>query len=79
MLLGKLGEQIMLKSHKAFDNIQFIDYEIADGKKYYPLRKERFNNAKKQYEETLEQNDISGIFIRDLILGEVKADDPRLR
>lgn len=79
MLLGKLGEQIMLKSQKAFDNIQFIDYEIADGKKYYPLRKERFNNAKKQYEETLEQNDISGVFIRDLILGEVKADDPRLR
>lgn len=79
MKLGKLGEQIMLKSRKAFENITFTGYEIADGKKYYPLRKSRFNKAKKDFEKSLEAGDISGLFIRDLILEEVKDDDPRLR
>lgn len=79
MKLGKLGEQIMLKSRKAFENITFTGYEIAEGKKYYPLRKSRFNKAKKDFEKSLETGDISDLFIRDLILEEVKADDPRLR
>ncbi len=79
MKLGKLGEQIMLKSQKAFENITFTSYEIAESKKYYPLRKERFNKAKKDFETSLSTGDISGLFIRDLILGEVKQNDPRLR
>ncbi len=79
MKLGKLGEQIMLKSRKAFENITFTGYEIAEGKKYYPLRKSRFYKAKKDFEKSLEAGDISGLFIRDLILEEVKDDDPRLR
>ena len=79
MKLGKLGEQIMLKSQKAFEQITFTGYEIAEGKKYYPLRKNRFNKAKNDFEKSLEAGDISGLFIRDLILEEVKAYDPRLR
>ena len=79
MKLGKLGEQIMLKSERAFEQIAFKGYEIADGKKYYHLRNDRFNKAKEDFEASLETEDISGLFIRDLILGEVKSDDPRLR
>lgn len=37
------------------------------------------DNAKRDYKKSLEDSDISGIFIRDLILDEVKKDDPRLR
>ncbi len=79
MKLGKLGEQIMLKSQKSFEQIKFTGYEIAEGKKYYPLRKERFNKAKNDFAASLATSDISGLFIRDLILGEVKPDDPRLQ
>ena len=79
MKLGKLGEQIVLKSQKAFNQIEFRNYEIAEGKKYYASRMSRMDNAKKDYKKSLEDSDISGIFIRDLILGAVKEDDPRLR
>lgn len=79
MKLGKLGEQIMLKSKKSFENITFTGYEIAEGKMFNPLRKERFNKAKKNFETSLENGDISGLFIRDLILEEVKPNDSRLQ
>ncbi len=79
MKLGKLGEQIVLKSKKAFDLIEFQKYEVAEGKKYYTLRLNRMEKAKSDYKKSLEDSDISGLFIRDLILGDVKDDDPRLR
>ena len=79
MKLGKLGEQIVLKSKKAFDLIEFKNYEIAQGKKYYKLRLNRMEKAKSDYKKSLEEADISGLFIRDLILGDIKNDDPRLR
>ncbi len=79
MKLGKLGEQIMLKSKKSFENITFTGYEIAEGKMFNPLRKERFNKARKNFETSLENGDISGLFIRDFILEEVKPNDSRLQ
>ena len=79
MKLGKLGEQIVLKSKSAFELIKFKNYEIAEGKKYYTLRLNRIEKAKADYKKSLEDSDISGIFIRDLILGDVKYNDPRLR
>ncbi len=78
MKLGKLGEQIVLKSKSVFELIKFKNYEIAEGKKYYTLRLNRIEKAKADYKKSLEDSDISGIFIRDLILGDVKYDDPRL-
>ena len=79
MNLGKLGEQFVLKSKKAFDLLEFKGYEIAEGNKYYALRSKRMEKAKEDYRKNLKNADISGIFIRDLILQEVKNDDPRLR
>ncbi len=79
MKLGKMGEQIVLKSKKAFDLIEFQKYEVAEGKKYYTLRMNRMEKAKADYKKSLEDSDISGLFIRDLILGDVKDNDPCLR
>ena len=79
MKLGKLGEQIVLKRKKAFDLIEFKNYEISEGKKYYKLRLNRMEKAKSDYKKSLEASDISGFFIRDLILGDIKNEDPRLR
>ncbi len=79
MKLGKLGEQVVLKSERSFDKIKFKNYEIAQGNKYCALRLGRMENARADYKKLLEDSDISGLYIRDMILQEVKKDDPRLR
>lgn len=79
MRLGKLGEQFVLKSQEAFEAIQFVSYVAADNTIYYARRKARDDAARAAFFAELERDDMDGIYIRDLIRGEVKADDPRLR
>lgn len=79
MRLGKLGEQFVLKSPKAFEAIRFIDYTVADNAVYYAKRKARDDEARAAYMKELETDDINGIFMRDIIREEIKANDPRLR
>lgn len=79
MRLGKLGEQIVLKSQKAFDAIRFLDYTVADNKIYYYKRKTRDDEARETFQEELKNEDLDGIFMRDIIREEMRNDDPRLR
>lgn len=79
MRLGKLGEQFALKSPKAFEAIRFIGYTVADNTIYYAKRKARDDEARAAYMRELEKDDLDGIFMRDMIREEIKADDPRLR
>lgn len=79
MRLGKLGEQFVLKSPKAFDAIRFLDYTVADNAVYYAKRKVRDDEARAAYAKELEAADIDGIFMRDILREEMKPDDPRLR
>lgn len=79
MRLGKLGEQFVLKSRKAFDTIKFLDYTVADNTEYYFKRKTRDDEARAAYYKELENEDLDGIFMRDIIREEIKPDDPRLR
>ncbi len=79
MRLGKLGEQFVLKSPKAFDAIKFIGYTVADNTVYYAKRKTRDDEARAAYMKELENEDIDGIFMRDIIREEIRQDDPRLR
>lgn len=79
MRLGKLGEQFVLKTSKAFETIKFVSYQVADNTVYYAKRKARDDGARTAYFEELEKEDINGIYMRDMIRGEVKVDDPRLR
>lgn len=79
MRLGKLGHQIVLKSRKSFDVIQFQDYITVDSTKYYIKRKFRDDEARDLYRKSLEKDDINGLYIRDIIREGLKANDPRLR
>lgn len=79
MKLGKLGEQFVLKSEKAFDAIHFLDYTIADNSVYYAKRKARDEQARDAFHKELENDDVNGIYIRDIIREEMKPDDVRLR
>ena len=79
MRLGKLGEQYVLKSEKAFEAIRFVDYTIADNSIYYAKKKARDDEARAAYYKELENDDLNGLFMRDIIREEIKPDDPRLR
>ena len=79
MRLGKLGEQFVLKSPKAFETIKFVSYKSADNTVYYARRKVRDDEARAAFFAELEKEDIDGLYMRDIIREEVKADDPRLR
>lgn len=79
MRLGELGEQFVLKSRKAFEAIKFIGCEMADNTLYYTKRKARDDAARCAYNKELENEDLNGIFMRDIIREEMKPDDVRLR
>lgn len=68
MHLGKLGEQIVLKSHKAFDRIRFIKEksEYADSSIYYTKKQNRDKQARIRYKE-IKTDILSGTFIRDIM------------
>ncbi|MCR4661337.1 MAG: DUF3990 domain-containing protein [Clostridia bacterium] len=77
MKLGKLGEQIVLKSKYAFPKIKFEGFENAEKEKYYVLRKARDDEANQKYLSILaEEKD--GLYIQDIIRGGIKNDDPRI-
>ena len=81
MQLGKLGEQVVLLSERAFEQIEFKGYEIADYREYYYRRLERDRKAKSDY---LNQKRIPGLlrddlFILDIIREDMKNDDKRLQ
>ena len=77
MRLGKLGEQIVLKSQYAFSKLKFEGFDIAEKERYYVLRKSRDDKANKLYWKLLEEND-DGLYIRDIMRGDIKNDDPRI-
>lgn len=79
MRLGKLGEQYVLKSEKAFNQIEFISAELADNTIYYARRKKRDNEARNTFFAELEKDDVNGIYMRDIIKEEMTSEDIRLR
>ena len=80
MHLGKLGQQFVLKSKKAFEHIHFVDYEIANHSIWYAKRISRDNEARNQYLNTERYRIKAGdIFVTQILSEEMKYDDSRLR
>lgn len=79
MRLGKLGEQYVLKSEKAFQQIEFKTAELADNTIYYARRKIRDDEARNAFFVELEKEDLNGIYMRDIIREGMTSDDARLR
>ncbi len=50
-----LGEQVVLKSQKAFDAIHFVSYTPADSRIYYVKRKARDEAAEQKFVEVLNE------------------------
>ena len=77
MRLGKLGEQIVLKSRFAFDRITYEGFEPAEKNRYYVIRKARNDEANQTYLDILEE-EVDGLYMQDILRGGIANDDPRI-
>ena len=77
MRLGKLGEQIVVKSQFAFSRLRYEGFDVAEKEKYSVLRKARDEEANRAYLEMLEEES-DGLYIQDIMRGGIRNDDPRI-
>lgn len=80
MHLGKLGEQIVLKSRKAFDAIEFCGSVKVSAEEWYVRKQQRDFVARKKYADMDIRKYIkAGIYMIQILDEEMKKDDLRLR
>lgn len=80
MRLGKLGQQFVLISEKAFSCIKYVGFEPVKASIWFSKRQTRELKAKNDYYTNDKYRRIKGdIYITDIIDEEIKEDDPRLQ
>lgn len=77
MRLGKLGEQVVIKSKAAFASICFDGYIDAPAGIYFTNREAREKDASDSYFRILSEES-DGLYIRDIMRGKIDNDDPRI-
>jgi hypothetical protein len=77
MTLGKLGEQIVIKSQYAFSSLIFQGFDVALKDEYYVKRKARNDEANALYYKLFEE-ETDGLYIQDIIRGGITNDDARI-
>lgn len=80
MYLGKLGQQIVLKSKRAFEKIEYIGYEVANHNEWYAKKMLRDKKARSDYfdvEKNKRRKD--DIYVHQILDEEMKSNDIRLR
>lgn len=80
MLYGNLGEQVVLRTERAFGQLQFLGAETVDKEIYYPKKLARDMEAR----EAFRQDRRGGIaedetYVLDIVRGRWKDDDTRLQ
>lgn len=79
MKLGKLGEQVVLISPKAFDALTFVGSVPASAKEYFEKYKDRDRKARSEYRELKkESNPEEGVYVMDIIRQKWENNDARL-
>lgn len=80
MTLGNLGEQIVVRSEKAFKRLRFEGCESAERTIYYPRKMARDQEARAIYREERKLQDLTNdVTIADIMRQDWRADDVRLR
>ena len=80
MRLGKLGQQFVPKSRKAFEQLKFMGYDTADAKEWYKKKAFRDQTARRQYFDVERNRRQRGdLYITTILDEEMKPSDPRLR
>ena len=80
MYLGKLGEQIVLKSEKAFSHLKFEKCIPAERTIYYPKKIARDGEARAAFRSERKTAPINNaVYLIDILREEWRNDDPRLQ
>ena len=80
MHLGKLGEQIVLKSRDSFSHLRFVEAQPANAGTYYEKKSTRDREARRAYRRTKGTPDgINELFMLDIMREGIQNGDPRLR
>lgn len=79
MYLGKLGEQIVLKSKKAFKALNYIESIRVDSNLYYPKRQARDSKAREDFQNVKSlPASADAVFVIDILRQKWTNDDTRL-
>ena len=78
MRYGNLGEQFVLMSEKAFNSVKFIEALPVDGRIYAPRRKVRDDTARQAYQKLLEEEQITGIYLNDILKAGISDEQLRV-
>lgn len=79
MFLGKLGEQIVLKSEKAFSKLLYKESLAVDSSQYFPKRQTRDRQAREDFQrEKATSSSVDAVYVIDIIRQKWTNDDPRL-
>ena len=80
MHLGDLGEQVVLKSSRAYDHLHFSYYEEVPKLPWLERKNSRDMKARKAYYAIDRDSYVpGGMYVVNILDGSVKRDDPRLR
>ena len=80
MHLGKLGQQIVLKSEKAFSHLAFTGAEAANSDEWFAKKQFRDRSARSRYFNVERNKRQRGdLYITQIMDEEMKSDDERLR
>ena len=80
MYLGKLGEQTVLISQKAFEQTRFVRSEAAAREIYYPRKSARDREARSAYRrERVRESVADSVYLMDILRGGWLDDDTRIR
>ena len=79
MRLGKLGEQTVVKSKKAFQQLRYMCSEPAEREIYYPLRSTRDSEAREAFrKERTAQRILEAVYLLDIMRGGWQNGDSRI-
>ena len=80
MDLGRKGEQIVIRSSKAFERLRFMGYELSDGKEGRIRRRLRDDSARMAYREERRSREdpADRMYIMDIIRQGWRNEDVRL-
>ena len=78
MYLGQLGEQVAIRSEKAFKRLEYLDVTVAGRLVYYPLKKARDDDARKAFQKE-RSNPLQGVYLIDIMRETWENDDERLQ
>lgn len=80
MFLGKLGEQVVLKSEEAFYRLVFKESIPVDSSLYYPKRQARDRQAREDFQnEKTVVSPTDAIYMIDILRQKWTNEDPRLQ